>query len=181
MQEDVLAGGVLGQHEAQRVGPVAVHELEGIDDVAQRLRHLAALGVPDDPVHVHPAEGHVAHEVEAGHDHAGHPQVDDLVARDEHRGRIEVGEVGGLLRCIGHRADRSQHRPLDGLLHGAVGGVARRAKRLGEVVALRERFGRAADDLREDDARVAARAHQRSARDLVREPGAIVGAVLVQR
>ena len=98
-----------------------------------------------------------------------------VAARDDRR------EVGAVLGRVGHRADRGQHRPLDRLLHRAIGGVARRAEGLGEIVALGERLGRAADDLREDHAGVAAGAHQRRARDLVREAGAVVGAVLVER
>ena len=91
------------------------------------------------------------------------------------------GRSAAALGRVGQLADRGQHRPLDRLLDGAVRGVARRAESLGEVVALGERLGRAADDLRQDHARVAARAHQRRARDLVREACAIVGAVLLQR
>ncbi len=98
-----------------------------------------------------------------------------VAARDDRR------EVATVLGRVGHRADRGQHRPLDRLLHRAVRGVARRAKHLREVVALGERVAGAARDLREDHAGVAARAHQRRAGDLVREPGAVVGAVFLKR
>ena len=86
-----------------------------------------------------------------------------VAARDRPpRGRRRLGLLGEL-------ADRGQHRPLDRLADGAVGGVARAAERGREVVGAAERLGGAADDLRQDHARVAAGAHQRGARDLVGE------------
>ena len=84
-----------------------------------------------------------------------------------------------LLRLLGELADHREHRPLDGPPHGAVGGVGgaaqrlRRERRRDPVRRLREHVGRAADDLREDHARVAARAHQRAAGDVAGERGAV--------
>ena len=104
-----------------------------------------------------------------------------LAAPHESAQQVGDGQVGSCLRLglLGQLADHRQHRPLDRLAHGAVGRVARRAERPRE----RERvdhgrvahdLGEAADDLGEDHARVAARAHQRRARDLVGEPVAVV-------
>ena len=92
-----------------------------------------------------------------------------------------LARSGVLLRGLGHLADRGQHRPLDRLLHGAIRGVARRAKRARKVVVHGERLGGAANDLREDHARIAPCSHQRSARHLSGEAGAVVGAVAVER
>jgi len=71
--------------------------------------------------------------------------------------------------------------PSTGFFTARYGCVARRAECLCEVVALRQRVGCAADDLREDHPRVAARAHQRGPRHLVREARTVVRPVLVQR
>ena len=91
--------------------------------------------------------------------------------------QIRVARVLGLL---GELADHRQHRPLDRTPHGAVGGVARGAEGAAdrgrvEQPGLAERLGGAAQDLREDHARVAAGAHQRRARQLLRERGAVGG------
>ncbi len=77
----------------------------------------------------------------------------------------------GLLR---HLADDGEDRALDRLANAPVRGIARRPQRLGDDaridgLRLSEHLGRAADDLREDDPRVAARPHERRARDGVRE------------
>ena len=91
--------------------------------------------------------------------------------------RLGVARILGLL---GELADHRQHRPFDGPAHGAVGGVARGAEGAAdrgrvEQPGLAERLGGAPQDLREDHARVAASAHQRRARELLRERRAVGG------
>ena len=90
------------------------------------------------------------------------------------------------LRRLGHLADHRQHRPFDRAADGAVGGVARGAKRardhrLVDRIALAEHVGEAADDLAEDDARVAACPHQRGAGELARDGLVPVGIRLLER
>ena len=75
---------------------------------------------------------------------------------------------------LGERADRREHRSLDRLPQGTVGGVARGPERTREhlvvdVVRLPEDLCRTTHDLREDDARVPARSHQCCARHLARD------------
>ena len=77
--------GALGQ---QVVEADAVDDVQGVDHVALRLGHLLSVVVADQAVHVHLAEGHLIGELEGHHDHAGHPEKDDVEARDQHRGRI---------------------------------------------------------------------------------------------
>ena len=88
----------------------------------------------------------------------------------------ERGRVGGAaLGLLGQLAHDSQHRSLDRPAHGAVrrvGGATQGARgehRLDAVRRPPEHVGGAAHDLGEDHARVAARAHQRRAGDLVGE------------
>ena len=38
------------------------------------------------------------HEIEPGHDHARHPEIEDLLRRREQVGRIEVGQIRRVLR-----------------------------------------------------------------------------------
>ena len=92
-----------------------------------------------------------------------------VAARDDRR------EVPAGLRFLGELTDRGQHRPLDRLAHCAVGGVARGAKGARKIVRDRERVRGAADDLREDHARVSACPHERRPRDLVCERRPLVG------
>ena len=78
------------------------------------------------------------------------------------------------LRLLRHLADDRQHRALDRLRHRRVGRIARAPEsarqRCGiELLGIGDRLGEAADDLREDDAGVAARAHQRGARHFLPE------------
>ena len=89
------------------------------------------------------------------------------------------------LRLLGHLADNREHRPFDRLRHCAVRGVAgpaerSRQRRRVELLGLGDDLGEAAQDLREDDARVAAGAHQRCARQFVRERREIVRCRRVQ-
>ena len=86
---------------------------------------------------------------------------------------VGLGRRKGL-RLLRHLADDGEDRAFDRLPNAPVGGVACRPQRLGDDarvdgLRLSEHFGGAADDLREDDPRVAARAHERRARDRVRE------------
>ena len=55
--------------------------------VALGLRHLLPLGVAHQAVDVDLAERHIAHELEAHHDHARHPEEQDVEARDQQRCR----------------------------------------------------------------------------------------------
>ena len=84
---DVVAGGG-GEHQAHAdaVGAIVADEVEGVGRVAERLAHLAADGVADDACEVNVVEGLLAHVFIAGHDHAGHPEEDDVRTGDE-RGR----------------------------------------------------------------------------------------------
>ena len=88
-----VAGG-LG-HERFHVH--AVDEVDGIDHVPLRLRHLVAFLVADDGIDVDVAERHVAGEVGRRHDHARDPEEDDVEAGDEDRRGQEGGE---LLRLV---------------------------------------------------------------------------------
>jgi hypothetical protein len=76
----------------------AIDEVEGIEHVALRLGHLLPMGVTHQAVDVDLAERHVAHELEAHHDHAGHPEENDVETGDEDRCRIEGLQFGRLLR-----------------------------------------------------------------------------------
>ena len=88
--------------------------------------------------------------------------------------------VARVLGLLGELPDHGEHRPLDRAPHSPVGGVAGGAERPSdrrcvEEPGLAERLGGAAQDLGEDDAGVAARAHQRRPRQLLRECGPVVG------
>ena len=131
-----------------------------------------------------------------------------LLARDQRR-RQHLGEqrvllVGGRLGIealalplraalgdgVGHRPDHGEHRSLGRLADrgvGAVGGVGQRRLdqlRVDQPAGRgRDLLGGAADDLAEDHAGVAARAHQRGARDLADDlrPARVAVRALLER
>ena len=97
-EPDVLAlGGEAQQGEAQGVRAVLVDHLHGVNAVAERLGHPAALFVQDGGEDVDLVKGLFVHELHAGHDHAGDPEVEDLAGGRQDVGRIEVGQFGSLL------------------------------------------------------------------------------------
>ena len=69
----------------QRLERRAVDQVERIEDVALRLRHLLAFLVADDRVDVDVAERDFAGEVGRHHDHPDDPEEDDVEAGDQHR------------------------------------------------------------------------------------------------
>jgi hypothetical protein len=97
-ERDVAAGRGDGEREAQRVGAHFVDDVERIDDVALRLRHLLPLLVAHETVEEDLAERRTAREAQAHHDHARHPEEEDVEAGDERVGRVEELEVGRLIR-----------------------------------------------------------------------------------
>ena len=75
---------------AQRVGAVAAHDVQRVDAVAERLGHLAMLGVAHGAVQVHRVERRLLPmNAYAGHDHPRDPEEQDLGRGDEHVGRVE--------------------------------------------------------------------------------------------
>ena len=98
-------------------------------------------------------------------------------SRFEQLDRCERG-IPRVLRLLGqlpqHRQDRALHRmedlPVGGVGRGAEGAPNPRGI---DQALLREHLHRAAQDLREDHARVPAAAHQRRPRQLLRERGAV--------
>jgi hypothetical protein len=68
--------GAAPEHErhADGVGAVLLRHLQRVDDVALGLGHLLPLGVAHQAVDVDLAERHFAHELQAHHHHAGHPE-----------------------------------------------------------------------------------------------------------
>ncbi len=103
VKHDIVAGRG-GEHHAHAhtVGAVAVDEVERVGGVAQRLRHLAAEIVAHDAGEIHVAEWLLAHILVSGHDHARHPEEDDVGAGDQ-RGRgiviVDLG-VAGIVDAV---------------------------------------------------------------------------------
>ena len=114
----------------------AVDQIHRIEHIALRLTHLLALRIAHQAVDVHMLERHLAGEVRGHHDHARHPEEDDVVAGHQHAG----GQVQIAIGCfVGptHGAERHQRRGVPGVQHiGVTGqGFARRlGLRIGFVV-----------------------------------------------
>jgi hypothetical protein len=90
-------GGHRGQREAHGVGAEFVDEVEGVEDVAQALRHLLALLVADEGVDIDGVEGDLADDGQLHHHHPGDPEEDDVEAGDEDGGGEVFPERLGLL------------------------------------------------------------------------------------
>ena len=91
----IARGGAGGQGEPESVGAVAVDEVQGVHGVAPGLAHFVAVGVANKAVEVHGAEGDIPGILDAHHDHAGHPEKQDIVARFHDGGGVEIVEVVG--------------------------------------------------------------------------------------
>ncbi len=193
-QERLERGLVDGLSGDEQAGAVAVHgELRRCGG-RRRLRGAAPLpraqGDPrqrDGDVGVHEfgdagREAAEEHEkpVPAGVDDAGLLQGRQLLGRlldrhsagllDRHEQLVEAQRVGHALRRLRHLADHGEHGALDGLLDGAIGAGGAFGESFfeigrGEVCGAAPHVTEAADDLRQDDARVAARAHERALGD----------------
>ena len=116
----------------KRVGAVLADQVDRIDAVALRLRHLLALVVDDERRDVDGAERHVAHEVERRHDHPRHPEEQDVERREQERRREERLEIVRLLRPTHHR-ERPQPRREPRVEHVLVLPQRRRPRRSGRA------------------------------------------------
>ena len=120
--------------EADGVGAVLVDELDRVEDVAERLRHLLALLVADEGMDVDVAERHLAGQLELHHHHPGDPEEDDVEAGDEDARRVVARELGRLLGPA-ERADRPDAGGEPGVedVGVAAEGDEDRARLLGEL------------------------------------------------
>ncbi len=84
------------QRVAQSVRAVESDHVQRIDPVAERLRHLAILGVAHRTMQIDRAKRDVAHELAAGHDHPRDPEEKDLRRRHERVAGIEPVQI----RCV---------------------------------------------------------------------------------
>ncbi|CDN46068.1 Uncharacterized protein BN871_KJ_00010 [Paenibacillus sp. P22] len=95
-----------GQHEAHRIRTVLLDDVQRIDSVAERLGHLLAVRVAHQAVHEHVLERDAVREFQRREDHAGYPEVDDVVAGDKQVVRIVALEIGAVLVRPAERGER---------------------------------------------------------------------------
>ena len=122
--------GLLRVHQAggalfdQLVEADAVDQVDRVEHVALRLRHLLAFGIADQAMHIDVLERDLAGDVLGHHDHARDPEEDDVEAGDQHGRRQivlqdRVGGVDGLVAAsspasrtaTGRRSTRCRARP----------------------------------------------------------------------
>ncbi|KAI3493165.1 hypothetical protein L1887_42182 [Cichorium endivia] len=115
----------------QAVEVDALDDVDGVDDVAERLGHLASVGVAHHGVAEDLLEGQLAGEVDAEHAHPGDPEEEDVPAGLEQRGRVEVLDVVRLF----------------GPAHDGEGPEAGAEPRVEHVLVLLERVALAAGEL----------------------------------
>ena len=97
-RRQVRLGEVAGALGHQVLQADAIDQVQGVQSVALGLGHLLTFRIAHQAVDVHLAERHFAGELQRHHDHAGHPEEDDVVAGDQHIGRVEARQRLGLLR-----------------------------------------------------------------------------------
>ena len=110
VEEDVVARGRTQHHaHAHAVGAILLDELDGVGRIAEALRHLAAQFVAHDTREIDVLEGLVVAILIARHDHARHPEEDDIRTRHEVGGREIVVDllVVGLVDAV-EEGDRPQ-------------------------------------------------------------------------
>ena len=107
-QRNLASGGVDGQREAQRVGAKLVDDVQRIDHVSLGLGHLLAELVANESIEKDRAERHASGEAQTHHDHARHPEKEDVVAGDQDIGGVEDLVVGRVIRPTqgGERPER---------------------------------------------------------------------------
>ncbi|MPM75030.1 hypothetical protein SDC9_122021 [bioreactor metagenome] len=73
-------------------------DFQRIDTITEGFTHLPALAVPHDAVNKDRLKRALVHDFVAKHDHARHPEEDDVIARDKRAGRIEILQLLRLFR-----------------------------------------------------------------------------------
>ena len=95
VKEDIIAcGGAEQDAEADAVRSIFVDQAKRIGRVAQLFAHLAAQFVSYDAGEIDVVVRNVVHVFLAGHDHAGHPEEDDIGSGDQVGSRIVVVDLG---------------------------------------------------------------------------------------
>ena len=84
------------ESESQTIRPVFGNEVERVGRVAEGFGKFPPLAVADQSGEINVPEGELPHVFEAGHDHAGHPEEDDIGSGDEIRRGVEFLQ----LRCL---------------------------------------------------------------------------------
>ena len=128
VEAHVVAGRVASDEvEAQRIRAKLLRHLQRIDAVAERFGHLAALVVADEAVDEDSLERLFLHLLHPGEHHAGHPEEDDVIARDHIGRRIPVFEVLRVQIGPAERGERPECRGEPGVEHVLVARQVRAA------------------------------------------------------
>ena len=103
VEEDVVAGRSRQHHaHAYTVCTKLLDQFDRVGRIAEALRHLAAEFVAHDTGKVDILERELAHILLAGHDHAGHPEEDDVRSRYQVAGGIIIVDffVAGIIDTV---------------------------------------------------------------------------------
>ena len=94
----VIAGRGAHQHgEAQGIRAELIHEHQRIDHVAGCLGYFAPDLIAHEPMQIHGMERNLACKLKTHHDHARHPEEQDVVARFHVGGRVEIFVIRRLI------------------------------------------------------------------------------------
>ena len=90
-------GEVFGALLHQRLQADTLDEVQRVQPVALGLGHLLAVGIPHQAVDVHLVKRHLTGELQRHHDHPRDPEEDDVVAGDQHVGRVVEVQLAGFI------------------------------------------------------------------------------------
>ena len=125
------------QGETEGIRAVIVDHQQRIDNIAAALAHLLSLRVAHQRMEINIAEWHLAHETQAHHHHARHPEEQDVETGHQTGSRIKLLKRCRLVRPA-HRGEGPESRGKPGVEH--VGFLLHRGR--SAVLALRDIFAR---------------------------------------
>ena len=78
------------QRKPQRIGAVLFHDFQRINHVAFGLAHFLPLCVTNQGMNINVAKRHIVHEFDSHHDHACHPEKQNVKPGTKNRCRIKL-------------------------------------------------------------------------------------------
>ncbi len=104
VKKKVVSGGGAEQHAyTHAISAKFINEFKRIRRIAQRLAHFAALLVAHHAGEIHVFERFLSHKFVARHNHACHPEENDVPTRNQHCGGIVVVEFFFVFKSVEHR------------------------------------------------------------------------------
>ena len=86
------------QHKPQSICTVFINDFQRVNAVAQGLGHLSALFIPYQTMNQNRIKRHFVHALQAGEHHPNNPEENNIIARYQCVGWVEILQFFGLIR-----------------------------------------------------------------------------------